>query len=59
MSTFTVASANTYYMQMLREPGGFDAQLDALLYRGDVELKHASVEDIASDHRAIVAIFEV
>lgn len=42
-----------------RSLDSFDAQLDALLYGGDVEPRRASVEDIASDHRAIVATFEV
>jgi len=36
-----------------------DGQLDALFYRGDMALEGFSVEDVASDHRAIVAQFSL
>ena len=47
------------YMLHMETVTDFDAQLDAVLYRGGLELRTSSVEDIASDHRAIVAEFEV
>lgn len=37
----------------------FDGQLDAMLYRGDLGVRAVHVEDIASDHRAIVTQFDV
>lgn len=40
--------------------GDFDGQLDALLYRGDgMTVQDASVEEIESDHRAIIATFSI
>ncbi|HEV7454438.1 MAG TPA: endonuclease/exonuclease/phosphatase family protein [Candidatus Saccharimonadales bacterium] len=37
----------------------YDGQLDAVLYRGDLQCTGAEVVSIESDHRAIVATFEL
>lgn len=57
-------SNNEWLGWMMSSIGGqsidsFDGQLDTLLYRGAVERVWSSVEDISSDHRAIVADFEL
>lgn len=42
-----------------RDLESFDGQLDAVLYRGNLVPTELQVEDIASDHHAIIATFSL